>query len=110
MTPSAAATTGWPALPAMSRPWRFGSPDTKRPMTWPWVGQRQVPLAGAASGTAGRAGVAAGRAGVATGVAGVEGVAAGVAGRAGVVPRDPEGGGVRGAGMPVTPAVVRACD
>ena len=108
MTPSAAATTGWPALPAMSRPWRFGSPDTKRPMTWPWVGQRQVPLAGAASGTAGRGtGVVAGRVGVATGVGGV---AAGVAGRAGVVPRDPGGGGVRGAGMPVTAAVVRACD
>ena len=95
----------------MSRPWRLGSPATKRPISWPWVGHCQGPGAPAGTGGGVRGGVAAGVDGVA---AGGRGVPAGV--EAPVLPAVAEppltGGFAGGAGvgpcrLPPVPATDR---
>ena len=104
--PSLAATTAWPAVPAMSMPWRFGSPAANRPISWPCVGQRQPDALMADGGTTigvvgatgvGTAGVVAGTGDgvVATGPAtGVDGGS--VVGGDGVPETGAEDGGVDG--------------
>src|SRR5690606_3318465 len=43
-TPSPAARTGWPLLPAMPMPWRVGSPAANRFTSCPSAGHRQATL------------------------------------------------------------------